>query len=348
VNKKTIWIDLDNSPHVPFFKPIIDKLSIQGYSVVLTARDCAQTCDLADRNGFRYVRVGRHYGKNKLLKIYGLLVRSLQLVPFALKAKPFLAVSHGSRSQVVLASILGIPSVMIFDYEFIQLIKPTWVILPEVIPDGVVKFDNRRIFKYPGIKEDVYVPAFSPDPAILGDLGLDRDKLVITIRPPATEAHYHNGQSEVLFHEVIDYFGQMDDVQMVLLPRNKTQEDRIKSKWPEMFSKGRMIIPDHVIDGLNLIWFSDIVVSGGGTMNREAAALGVPVYSIFRGVIGAVDRFLAKNGKLILLETVADIRSKISLQKRNSHVFTERNANGALDTIVETLAGLMDGDRAGV
>ena len=344
LKNKTIWIDLDNSPHVPFFKPIIDEMSKKGYKIVLSARDCAQTCELADRNKFQYERIGRHYGKNKLFKVFGLLIRALQLAPFVLKSKPGLALSHGSRSQIVLASILGIPSVMILDYEFIQLIKPTWLIFPEVIPDEAIKINGRQVFKYPGIKEDVYVPSFVPDTSILSDLGLDEKELVIAVRPPATDAHYHNPQSEILFNAVIDRFGQMDAVRMILLPRNKAQEIFIKSKWPEIISRGKIIIPDRVYDGLNLIWHSDLVISGGGTMNREAAALGVPVYSIFRGEIGAVDRYLAEKGKLILLERVEDIRDKVRLQKRSIHESPERNSNRTLDSIVGTLVTLMDRD----
>ena len=343
MKNKTIWIDLDNSPHVPFFKPIIGKLKQKGFSIVLTARDCAQTCGLADRNGFQYERIGRHFGKSKLLKIFGLLIRALQLIPFVIKTKPVLALSHGSRSQVLLASVLGIPSAVIMDYEFAHLlVKPTWMIHPEIIPDKNFKFDSRRIFKYPGIKEDVYVPSFLPDYSILGELGLNGKELVIAIRPPATEAHYHNAESEVLFNAVIDRFGGMDDVRMILLPRNKAQEIGIRCKWAEQVSKGRIIIPEHVIDGLNLMWCSDIVISGGGTMNREAAALGVPVYSIFRGKIGAVDKYLSEHGKLVLLESVRDVREKITLVKRapSSEIRTEQN--NTLNSIVNTLTSLVN------
>jgi len=345
LRKKTIWIDLENTPHVPFFKPIIDELSKKGFSVVLTARNCAQTCGLADRNGFRYKRVGKHFGKNKLFKIIGLLIRALQLMPFILREKPALALSHGSRSQVVAAYLLRIPSVMIFDYEFVQVVKPTWVILPEVVPDVAFNIDNRRIFKYPGIKEDVYVPTFTPDSVILGDLGLKGNELIITIRPPATEAHYHNAQSEVLFNAVIEHFGQKNDARMILLPRSKTQEIDIKNKWPVLVSMGRIIIPEQVVDGLNLIWHSDFVISGGGTMNREAAALGVPVYSIFRGKIGAVDKFLEKTGKLILLENIDDINNKISVVKRDpTSRKVGKNHNKTLDSIVSTIISLMNPD----
>jgi hypothetical protein len=266
-------------------------------------------------------------------------------MPFVLQAKPVLALSHGSRSQVVSALITGIPSVIILDYEFIQMIKPTWVIHPEVIPNEAVKFDSSRIFKYPGIKEDVYVPSFVPDSAILRELGLEKEELIITIRPPATDAHYHNAHSEILFNAVIERIGQLDDTRMILLPRNRAQEISIKSKWPDLLSKRRIIIPEHVVDGLNLIWHSDFVISGGGTMNREAAALGVPVYSIFRGEIGAVDKFLAKNGKLILLESVDDVRKKISLVKRSSLANNAGlNSNITLDSIVNTIVSLINSD----
>jgi predicted glycosyltransferase len=229
------------------------------------------------------------------------------------------------------------------DYEFANLlVKPTWMIHPEVIPDKNFKFDSRRIFKYPGIKEDVYVPSFLPDSTILGELGLNGKELVIAIRPPATEAHYHNAESEVLFNAVIDRFGGMDDVRMVLLPRNKAQEIGIRRKWAEQVSKGRIIIPEHVIDGLNLMWCSDIVISGGGTMNREAAALGVPVYSIFRGKIGAVDKYLAEHGKLVLLESVKDVREKITLVKRASSSEIETDQNNTLNSIVNTLTSLVN------
>jgi predicted glycosyltransferase len=129
------------------------------------------------------------------------------------------------------------------------------------------------------------------DQSIIKELGIDGKDLIITIRPPATDAHYFNPQSAVLFNDVIEHFGEMDGVRMILLPRNRTQEVSIRNKWPELIATNKIIIPYHVIDGLNLIWHSDFVISGGGTMNREAAALGVLRYSIFRGTLGAVDNY---------------------------------------------------------
>jgi predicted glycosyltransferase len=314
VNKK-IWIDLDNSPHVPFFRPIIRELTSDGYGVTLTARDCSQTCGLADLFGMRYQRIGRHFGKNKILKVIGLLIRVMQLVPFALKERPALALSHGSRAQLLLAHLLRIPSFLIGDYEHARkVINPTWMMVPEVIDTGQ-SFCGGQVLKFSGIKEDVYVPEFKPS-AIVRELGLDDNDIVITVRPPATEAHYHNPESEVLFQATMERLSKHPRVKVIIVPRNSHQETAIKNAWEQEIADGRFIIPDRVIDGLDLIWHSDIVISGGGTMNREAAALGVPVYSIFRGKIGAVDRYLAGAGRLVMLDTVDDVRTKIRIERR--------------------------------
>ena len=337
--KKRVWIDLDNSPHVPFFKPIIEELRKRGHEVVITARDCFQVCGLADLVKLDYRKIGRHYGKNPLMKVAGLLIRSAQLTPTALSKKPDIAVSHGSRSQVMTAAALGIPSVVIADYEFTQTVaRPTYVVVPELIPDGSVKGFSKSFFKYPGIKEDVYVPDFVPDPSILGELGISDGELVVTIRPPATEAHYHNPESELLFEETINFIGGQENTRMVILPRNEIKQTAwVKSNWSEWCRSRKIIFPEHVVDGLNLIWHSDLVISGGGTMNREAAALGVPVYSIFRGKIGAVDHYLSENGRLILLESPEDVRKKISLS-RSRRAGTPENLNSrALDRIVEII-----------
>src|SRR5215472_5459132 len=179
---RRIWVDLDNSPHVPFFAPIIEKLEKSGYSVLITARDCFQVCELADLSHLNYRRVGRHYGKHRIWKLTGLCWRALQLFPNVLKDKPELALSHGSRSQLVVANLLGIPSVTVADYEFAKIwmgVRPTWVITPEIIPSEKVHCSSDRILKYPGIKEDVYVPRFKPDPSILAELGLEQSSLIV-------------------------------------------------------------------------------------------------------------------------------------------------------------------------
>src|SRR6185295_8928238 len=181
-------IDLDNSPHVPFFLPIIQELKQRGYNILLTSRDNAQVLELLKYNQLECRHYGRHYGKYKPIKELGLGLRTLQLAPLILQEKPDLAVSHGSRSQIVLSWLLRIPSVAIIDYEHAKMhmagIRPKWLMVPEVISDSMVQVDRNHVLKYPGIKEDVYVPRFRPTPGIREELGLSKNDLVVTIRLP--------------------------------------------------------------------------------------------------------------------------------------------------------------------
>ena len=335
-----IWIDLDNSPHVPFFAPIIQELERRGHSITLTARDAFQVCELGNLFGLSYKQVGRHYGRHRILKAYGLCVRTLQLFPTAFCARPDLALSHGSRSQLLAAAIRRIPSLVILDYEFARslvFLAPTWVMVPDVIPSSAIHCDKHRILRYPGIKEDVYVPGFKPDPSIKAQLGLNGNSVVVTVRPPASEAHYHNSGSDKLFDDVINFLSRAPRVRVVLLPRNGRQETSVRRRWPDLFSTGKIIVPGHAVDGLNLVWHSDLVISGGGTMNREAAALGVPVYSIFRGQIGAVDRYLSDTGRLTFLGSSQDLRTKLILDRRPRSLGLPTAAGDTLAVIVDNI-----------
>jgi hypothetical protein len=350
IKEKNIWIDLDNSPHVPFFVPIINELSRRNFNVHISARDCFQVCGLSDYYGLKYKKLGKHYGKNKIIKIAGTLLRAAQLIPFGLKKRADLAISHGSRAMMIAAGLLRIPFVLLFDYEFTQelpIIKPALAMGPEVLKSQDHHINRNNFIGYPGIKEDVYVPYFEPNISILKTLGLKEDEIVVTIRPPATEAHYHNPESEILFSDVMKMLSAAENVKMVILPRNEVKQTAwIKEKWPQLFKTGKAVIPQKVVDGLNLIWHSDVVISGGGTMNREAAALGVPVYSIFRGKIGAVDRYLSESGRLGLLTSVEDVRKKIKVKKRNRPSKVENTQSAALDAIVGAVTGLIEKGKA--
>ena len=340
---KKIWIDLENSPHVPFFKPIIEELEGRGHQVVVTARDCFQVCELADLFQLKYKLVGRHYGKHTLAKLAGLGIRVLQLSPLALREKPDLALSHGSRSQFLLSSLLRIPTLTIFDYEYskwVSWFRPTWVMAPEVMPDSAVEaigIEKQRLLRYPGIKEDVYAPAFRPDPTLRRQLGLEENDLMVTIRPPANEAHYHNPESEVLLDAVFAFLEQRPEARAVLVPRTGKQGADLRRRWPQLFASRQMFVPEHVVDGLDLIWASDLVISGGGTMNREAAALGVPVYSIFRGRIGAVDHYLQRSGRLTLLESAEDVRQKLQLVRRRRVARAQVEQRQTLQAVVDKI-----------
>ena len=345
---KKIWIDLENTPHIPFFKPIIRELEQRGYTVVLTARDAFQVCELADKFGLAYKKIGRHYGKNRLLKAWGLAWRSLQVLGFVLKERPIMGLNHGARAQIVICNLFRIPTVMIMDYEHSEtpaIVAPRWEIVPEILlSENLHAKSKERIRKYRGIKEDVYTPEFKPDTSLCKQLNLSDTEIIVTVRPPATEAHYHNPESEKFFIEFMERAMATPGVRAVLLPRNKAQEWHIRANWPKWFEGDKVIVPKQAVDGLNLLWHSDFVVSGGGTMNREAAALGIPVYSIFRGKSGAVDRYLQKEGKMVLIETSADVQSKILLQRRDRNAAAIGGARSALSDIVREVEGIVRAD----
>lgn len=342
--RKTIWIDLDNTPHVPLFAPVVRELTRRGYDVSLTARDAFQVCELAEKKRLRCLKIGRHHGKNKLRKVTGLFFRAAQLAPFAWTSKPVIGLSHGSRSQILLCNFLRIPTVLMADYEFAKyppMMRPTWEMAPEVIPDKALSCASQNIRKYPGIKEDIYVPDFSPNPAFRGELGIGKDEILAVVRPPATEAHYHNPEAEGLFARFMDRACRTENVRVVLLPRNKRQAEVLRAEHAQWFEGNRTIIPKGAVDGLDLIWHSDLVVSGGGTMNREAAALHVPVYSVFRGKIGAVDHQLQKEGRLMLIENAAQVDA-IALTRR---AVAGTNGTGkplALEKVVNNVISIVE------
>jgi predicted glycosyltransferase len=340
-----IWIDFDNSPHVPLFLPIIEELKKKGYEVFLTARNSYQVCELLRLHNISCPIVGRHYGKKWILKFLGTALRALQLLPLVMREKPGVAVSHGSRAQILVSSLLGITNVLMFDYEFTNTTKflhPDWTFVPEVIPDDRVHQKLDRVLRYPGLKEDVYASRLKPDPNVRKLLGIREGELIVTVRPPATEAHYHNPEGEQFLAATLQYLLDQPGGRVVMLPRNGNQESSLRSSWARAIQEQRIIIPGQALDGLNLIWNSDLVISGGGTMNREAAALGVPVFSIFRGRMGAVDQYLAKTGRLILIEKLEDIRSKIVLERRKPALWGSASQTAALDSIVNAISSIAE------
>ena len=341
---RRIWIDIDNSPHVPFFVPIIEELQNRGWDVLLTARDAYQVRELLELHHLSCEVVGRHYGKNGAAKVLGTCIRAAQLLPAIKGQKIALAVSHGSRAQMACGFALGIPTLLILDYEYIAMmgfIHPDWIMVPEMIPDSQELKPKRRLLRYPGLKEDVYAPRLRPDPCVRSRLGIDNSEIVVTVRPPASEAHYHNPEADDLLKAALEFLTESPEVRVILLPRNENQGKLLRQAWEKWIANGKIVIPEHAVDGMSLIWFSDLVISGGGTMNREAAALGVPVYSIFRGKIGAVDRRLQREARLTLIESTDDIRKKIILERRPKGAENLITARPALNAIVDGILSLL-------
>lgn len=342
---KKIWIDLDNSPHVVFFNPIIKELKSRGIKVVVTSRNYAQVTKLADLFGIEHKKIGMHYGKNKLLKLIGLVIRSLQMIPFYIKEKPNIVLSHGSRSMHLVATLFRVPIVFSTDYEHathLPFIKFKIMIIPEVLPLELVKDFTKEVRRYPGIKEDVYVPNFVPDKHALDFLNLNDDDIIISMRPPATAAHYHTEKSDEMFNAVIKHLVTSPNIKLIIVSRTEEQKQFITEKWNEHIISGKIILPGKVINGLDLIWHSDLAISGGGTMIREAAALGVPAYSIFGGKKGAVDRYLEESGRLKMITEADKITTDIKITKREKAGTTSHGSKDTLNAIVDEVIKIVN------
>jgi uncharacterized protein len=315
-----VWIDFDNSPHVHFFAPLIRALEHNGMHVMVTVRSFGQTEELARSYGIPYTVVGEHRTpKFFLTRVTATVRRAVKLAVFARHQHADLAISHGSRALAMAASFLRIPSMTIYDYEFVSsnfFSKVSEkVMVPETIPSDRLQhqgIDLKKVIRYPGFKEEAYVYDLSLSQDILAELGLDPRRLIVTVRPPATWAHYHNPKSEILFKALIERLSLEPDAQVVVLPRMKAQGDQLKAEYG--MDRPPFRILEKAVDALSLMSCSDAVFSGGGTMIREAALLGVNAYSIFAGATGAADESLEKAGKLRILREPEEIRN-LNLRK---------------------------------
>ncbi len=336
-DKKAIWIDVDNSPHVPLFAPLIKDYREKGVEVILTARNHAQTIELLQNSGFdkTFEVIGEHYGKSKMNKIRGLFVRAKQLAAHLKKVekngtKVKVAVSHGSRSMVLAAKWLRVPVITMYDYEFTETTIfnrfSDKVLIPAQIPDETLDEINlpaaKRV-KYQGYKEEIYLNYYQKDEEFWRDfaaekkLNLAEEIVLAVLRPPATTANYHNEHSETLLKELLRYL--LNDAQTftVILPRTDAQRKDIERLIKASgLDENRYLLLNKAVNGLDLACSADLLISGGGTMNREAALLGIPVYSIFAGRQGALDFEMEKSGLITFVRQPEDIR-KIRLEKKN-------------------------------
>jgi hypothetical protein len=322
LSEMRIWIDLANSPHVPFFRALIDRFVAQGHEVEVTARDFAETVPLAKAARLSPNIIGEYGGRQVSGKAGNLMSRAWSLAGWARKRKFDLAISHNSYSQILAARALRVKCVTLMDYEYqpanhLAFRFTSRLIVPVSFPDRRLRrygANPLKIKRYHGTKEDVYLADFQPDPSFatqLCQLGIQLDNVLVLMRPPAHDALYHRFEN-TLFDEALNRLLADEDVQVVLLPRNESQRAhyaRNADTGARAVPAGRkLIIPLAPLDGPNLIAASDLVISAGGTINREAAALGVPAASVYAGKWAAVDEQLVKEGRLRRIKNLADLR----------------------------------------
>jgi predicted glycosyltransferase len=328
-----VWVDLTNSPHVLVMRPVIRVLERAGAEVLVTARDFAQTLDLCARHGLGCEAIGHHRGGRLAAKGVGLLSRSTALVRWARGRRIDVALGHGSNDVSVAAALLRIPSATAFDYEWAKVQHTVncrlarAVVVPDVIPPerlapyGATAAKLRR---YEGLKEEYYLADFEPDDAVLGELGLDPARPIAVVRTPPAVSLYHRFENP-LFGAVLD---RLRGEQTVVLPRTPEQRAELDG----------FIVPERAIDAQSLIAYADLVISAGGTMNREAVALGTPVWTTFEGRMGAVDEALIAAGRLGRLEHA----DAVALEKRprSSDDRVRRDPGILADMLLSPIGGL--------
>jgi hypothetical protein len=310
-----VWIDLTNSPHVLVMRPLIERLTRDGHEVRVTARDFAQTIELCERFHIQHTAIGHHRGGRLAAKAAGLLSRSVALTRWAhsqsvATGAPFdVALGHGSNDVSVAAALLRIPSATMFDYEWatvqhnVNCRLARAVVVPAAIPpERLWRYGARgRIRPYEGLKEEYYLADFQPSAEVLGELGLDVSRPIVLVRTPPEVSLYHRFEND-LFAQVLHRLSGAAEqgVQTVVLPRVPAQREELRRA-------GGFTVPEHAVDAQSLIAHADLVISAGGTMNREAVALGTPVYTTFQGRLGAVDERLIGEGRMRMLKSAEEL-----------------------------------------
>jgi predicted glycosyltransferase len=312
-----VWLDLANAPHVAFFVPIVRELLARGHQVVVTARDFNQTVELAALNGLAATVIGRHGGGSSLGKVGNLMSRSARLAAYAAPLHPDVAVSHNSYTHTIAGRLVGARVVTIMDYEgqpanHIAFRVAHRVVVPSAFPTSDLRrfgAPERKVRRYAGFKEQVYLSDFVPKDGFIEELKRAcelpktwrlTDTVLVTVRTPATMAAYHHFQN-TLFEKLLRRLSTLPAATVVLLPRDGTQRGYYARTFPGFH------IPSMALSGNDLVYHSDLVVSAGGTMNREAAVLGTPVSTIFAGRLPAVDQSLISLGRLTSLESDRDV-----------------------------------------
>jgi predicted glycosyltransferase len=331
------------SAHVLVFRPLIELLRARGDEVEITAREYAQTLQLLELHGLEATVIGRHGGRSRTGKARALWSRLRALRRWARGRDFDAALAHGSHELTMTAKRLGIPSSTTFDYEWAWLQHQlgcraaTTVVVPDAIPPERLRrygVDGDKLLQYAGLKEEYYLADFEPDSTVVDAWDVDRARVLVVLRPPPDVSLYHR-HSNPLFPQTLEFLGRRDDVHAVVIPR--TDEQRA---YVQRLALPSVIVPERAVDAQSLIALSDLVVSAGGTMNREGAALGVPVYTTYGGRLGGVDEALIRDGRLVPLSDPRALR----LEKRDGRrERVRRDPQHLLDLLLAPADGVRSG-----
>ena len=315
-----IWLDFENAPHAWVLAPIARRLERHGFRFLMTARDFSSTVALCRYLGLAPEVLGPSgSGRSQRAKLAQTLTRAARLrARVHRESKIVLAISHGSRSQMLASFLSRVPAVTLDDYEYsFQGFNrfARHLLVPEVIPRAAWGRDGSRVVHYPGLKEELYLTGWLANRQEPDQVPLPADAVRVLLRPGSESAHYQSERTERLQAAVLDRLAGCAKLGLCLIPRDRAQGERLTS---DARKRGLHVwIPPTVLDGPALIAQMDVVLGGGGTMTREAAVLGVPAYSFFGGQWGAVDCHLERQGRLHRITTPGDVE-QIQVHKRTS------------------------------
>jgi uncharacterized protein len=319
-----VWVDFTNTAHVIVLRPLVERLEAAGHEVELTARPLSHTVELLEDWGRPHTVFGRYGGVRRRDKALAAADRVRQLVRWARPRRFDFALAHGSTDVPVVSRLLRIPNTTMFDYEWAALQHhvncrlANRVLVPDAIPaERLARYGARppKLVRYPGLKEEYYMSDFEPDTGVLTRLGVDRERVLCIVRTAPSYALYLRGSENELVTRLLERLEAEPDAQTVVLTRTPEQRSSLRRPGLE-----RLILPERALDGRSLVAFADVLVSAGGTMNREAAVLGTPVWSVFEGKLGAVDELLAHEGRLRFLTDPAEVE----LVKKTPGAYNER------------------------
>jgi predicted glycosyltransferase len=306
-----VWVDLTNTAHVLVLRPLVELLERDGHDVVITARPLSHTLELLDDWGHDYTALGEYGGASRAGKARAAAGRALAMLHFGRGRGFDCGLAHGSTDLPAACRLLRVRNSTMFDYEWAALQHHVncrladRVLVPDAIPAGrLARYGARppKLVRYPGLKEEYYMADFEPDASVLAQLGVERESTLCVVRTAPSYALYLGGSENELVPRLLRHLAEGERAQTVVLARTPEQRQAIGALGLE-----RVIVPDRAVDGRSLVAFADALVSAGGTMNREAAVLGTPVWSIFEGRLGAVDEMLAREGRLRLLKDPEEI-----------------------------------------
>jgi predicted glycosyltransferase len=339
-----IWVDMSAPAHVLVLRPIIQRLQAEAHEVEVTSRDYAQTQQLLELHGMPHTPIGQHGGASRLSKAFRLGERTARMLAYGRGRGFDLALAHGSNDLALAARALGVPEANMHDYEYavtqhrIGCRLARRVMFPDSVPASRLRrfgVTAEKLFPYPGLKEEYYLYDFEPDPEALTRLGVETERVVVIVRPPPDVSLYHR-KSNPLFPKVLERIGRDENVHAVVLPRTEAQRSFING-----LALPSLIVPDRAVEAQSLVALADLVISAGGTMNREAAALGTPVYTTYGGRLGGVDEALIRSGRL---RPLTDQRAVVLEKRDASATPTKRDPTALVETILGTVGARLRGE----